>query len=63
MSFFDGLFGIPFGCNGLFGDFFDFDGDGFTSLDEELLGLAILEDIDNSENDEYDDDDEYENDL
>ena len=53
---------------GLFGDFFDFDGDGKASLFEELLGLDLLgffdvEEDDDDEYDAYDDeDDDEEND-
>ena len=39
------------------GGYFDFDGDGTTSLDEEMMGLAILENIDSSLDDSDEDND------
>ncbi len=41
---------------GLFGNFFDFDGDGKASLFEELLGLDLLGFFDTEDEDEEDDD-------
>lgn len=41
-------------------DFFDFDGNGEVSFDEELIGMAILDDImseedkDNADTDDFD---------
>ena len=46
---------------GLFGNFFDFDGDGEASLFEELLGsdlLGFFDFDDENEDDAYDADDE-----
>ena len=42
---------------GLFGNFFDFDGDGKASLFEELLGLELLGFFDVEEEDDPDDED------
>ena len=42
---------------GIFGNFFDFDGDGKASLFEELLGLDLLGFFDTPEEDEDDEDD------
>lgn len=39
------------------GGYFDFDGDGTTSFDEEMMGLAILENIDSSLDDSDEDSD------
>ena len=48
--------------NSLFGDLFDFDGDGKTDVFEEALGFAMLDDLFNeekaAEDDGFDDDDE-----
>lgn len=41
----------------LFGGFFDFNNDGKTSWDEELLGMAILQDIDSASDDRDSDED------
>lgn len=38
------------------GGYFDFDGDGTTSFDEEIMGLEILENIDCSLDDSDEDD-------
>lgn len=46
----------------LFGGFFDFNGDGKTSFDEEFIGMQILDDIDKSMREEFsswDDDYDY----
>ncbi len=45
------------------GGYFDFDGDGTTSLDEEIMGLAILENIDSSLDDSDEDNDLLSDDL
>jgi hypothetical protein len=39
------------------GGYFDFNGDGTTSLDEEIMGMAILNNIDDSLEDSDEDDD------
>lgn len=44
---------------GIFGNFFDFDGDGKASLFEEYLGLELLGFFDVDEDDEEDDWDSY----
>lgn len=38
----------------LFGDLFDFNGDGITSLDEEIMGMATLTDFFDDEDDSPD---------
>lgn len=43
---------------GLFGNFFDFDGDGQSSLFEELLGLDAIGFFDNIEDEEDEEDEE-----
>lgn len=50
---------------GLFGNFFDFDGDGKSSMFEELLGLELLGFFDKKEDDDEEDcfDDEDEEDY
>lgn len=45
MGFFDGFFG----------SFFDFNGDGLTDLSEELMAIAILEDIESEDKREDED--------
>lgn len=42
---------------GLFGNFFDFDGDGKSSMFETFLGLEALGFFDTKDDDEYDEDD------
>ena len=44
--------------NDSFGDLFDFDGDGETSLDEEFLAYKIFEETTKEENEDIDDEDE-----
>ena len=44
---------------GIFGNFFDFDGDGKASLFEELLGLELLGFFDGEEDDDEDEYDAY----
>ena len=49
---------------GLFGNFFDLDGDGKASLFEELLGLELLGFFDTEEDDDDEDEEpEVEDDL
>ena len=48
---------------GIFGDFFDFDGDGKASLFEELLGLELLGFFDTEEDDFDDEEPEGKDDL
>lgn len=45
------------------GGYFDFNDDGTTSLNEEIMGLAILENIDSSLDDSDEDDDFLSEDL
>ena len=42
--------------NDLFGDFFDFNGDGDTDLFEEVVGMNIIKDIEKENNGDFDDD-------
>lgn len=42
----------------LFGGLFDFNGDGDTDFGEEMLGLAIMDDIIEGESEEVDPDDD-----
>ncbi len=52
---------------GIFGDFFDFDGDGKASLFEEYLGLELLGFFDTADPDDdwdpYSDDEEDEDEI
>jgi len=51
-------------CNGLFGNFFDLDGDAQASLFEELPGSELWGFFDAEENNEFDDEEpEEEDDL
>ncbi len=45
---------------GIFGNFFDFDGDGQSSLFEELLGLDAMGFFDNEEDEELEDEEDEE---
>ena len=45
---------------GIFGNFFDFDGDGKASMFEELLGLELLGFFDTEEDDDEDEEPEEE---
>ena len=53
---------MMFDENGLFGDLFDFDGDGTTDVFEEALGFAMLDDMlreeEEADDEGFDDDDE-----
>lgn len=42
--------------NDLFGNFFDFNGDGDTDLFEEVVGMNIIKDIEKENNGDFDDD-------
>lgn len=42
-------------CDDIFGGLFDFDGDGETDFTEEMLGLAMLDELMEDESDSFDD--------
>ncbi|MGN0115180.1 MAG: hypothetical protein ACI396_07615 [Acutalibacteraceae bacterium] len=50
--------------NDLFGDFFDFNGDGDTDFFEEVVGMNIIKDIEREDDSDFDDDfDDFDDDM